>query len=381
MSELHPLDALVGGGETAPRSARSSRRRHKRQRRGRRFLVLVIALLVVALAALAAFQFIRPIYDSVTASDDYKGAGSGTVSIQIQPGQSGRSIGNTLEGAGVVKTAGAFADAAASSPDAAGIQPGTYVLHKKMSAADALALLLDPTSRQTQRVTVREGLRVGGVITLLAKQTKQPLSAYQGALKNPTALGLPAWAHGKAEGLLWPATYEFEPKTTAAQQLAMMVKEAKSRLAAAKVTDAQALKVLTIASIVQVEARAAADGPKVARVLDNRLKINMRLQLDSTVSYVTGKPGVATTAADRANPSPYNTYNHYGLPPGPIASPGQAAINAALHPTPGTWIYFVTVNPTTGETKFATTDAEANANRAEFNAWCSAHEAACRGTG
>jgi UPF0755 protein len=222
---------------------------------------------------------------------------------------------------------------------------------------------------------------VGGVITLLAKQTKQPLSAYQAALKNPTALGLPAWAHGKAEGLLWPATYEFEPKTTAAQQLAMMVKEAKSRLAAAKVTDAQALKVLTIASIVQVEARAAADGPKVARVLDNRLKINMRLQLDSTVSYVTGKPGVATTAADRANPSPYNTYNHYGLPPGPIASPGQAAINAALHPTPGTWIYFVTVNPTTGETKFATTDAEANANRAEFNAWCSAHEAACRGTG
>jgi UPF0755 protein len=136
-----------------------------------------------------------------------------------------------------------------------------------------------------------------------------------------------------------------------------------------------------MASIVQVEARAAADGPKVARVLDNRLRIGMKLQLDSTVSYVTGKPGVATTAADRANPSPYNTYNHVGLPPGPISNPGQAAINAVLHPATGTWLYFVTVNPTTGETKFATTAAEAAANRAEFQAWCQAHVAACRGTG
>jgi UPF0755 protein len=380
MSELHPLDALVGG-ESAQRSSRSGRRRHKRRRRGRRFLVLVIALLVVALAMLAALQFLRPIYDSITASNDYQGNGSGSVTVQIQPGQSGRSIGGTLESDGVVKTAGAFADAAAASPDAARIQPGTYILHRKMSAAAALALLLDPSSRITDRVTVREGLRASAIIALLAKQTGQPLSAYQAALKDPKALGLPAWAHGKAEGLLFPATYTFEPKTTALQQLSTMVKETTSRLTKAKVPDSQALKVLTIASIVQVEARAASDGPKVARVLDNRLAKNMKLQLDSTVSYVTGKPGVATTAADRANPSPYNTYVHSGLPPGPISNPGQAAIDAALHPTPGTWIYFVTVNPTTGETKFATTDAEAAANRAEFNAWCSAHEAACRGTG
>jgi UPF0755 protein len=116
-------------------------------------------------------------------------------------------------------------------------------------------------------------------------------------------------------------------------------------------------------------------------VLDNRLAINMRLQLDSTVSYVTGKPGVATTAADRANPSPYNTYVHHGLPPGPISNPGQSAIDAALHPTAGTWLYFVTINPTTGETRFATTSAEASANKALFNAWCAAHLAVCKGTG
>jgi UPF0755 protein len=380
MSELHPLDALVGD-EPPPPSRSQRRRRRRRGRSGRRFLVLLVALLVVALAAFAAVQFVRPIYDHFNASDDYSGSGSGTVTVKISPGQSGRSIGGTLEAAGVVKSAGAFADAAAASPDGASIQPGTYHLHSKMSASAALALLLDPSSRITNRVTVREGLRANAVVALLAKQTGQPLAAYQAALKKPSAIGLPAWAHGKPEGLLWPATYDFEPKTTAAQQLTMMVHETVTQLRASNVPDAQALKVLTIASIVQVEARAAQDGPKVARVLDNRLAINMKLQLDSTVSYVTGKPGVATTAADRANPSPYNTYVHTGLPPGPISNPGLAAIKAALHPTAGTWLYFVTVNPTTGETKFATTAAEAAANRTEFQAWCSAHEAACRGTG
>jgi UPF0755 protein len=381
MSELHPLDALVGGPETTQRSQRANRRRRRRRRSSRRLVVLLIAVLVVALAAIAAFTVIKPIYTSMTAGDDYSGQGTGTVSVRVLPGQSGRSIGATLEQAGVVKSAKAFASAAAASPDAAGIQPGTYQLRSKMSAANALALLLDPSSRVTEKVTVREGLRATAVIALLAKQTGQRLSAYQAALKNPKALGLPSWAHGKAEGLLWPATYTFEPKTTAAKQLSQMVAQTKMHLSDAHVSDSQALKVLTIASIVQVESRAAADGPKVARVLDNRLAVNRKLELDSTVSYVTGKPGVATTAADRANPSPYNTYQHHGLPPGPISNPGLAAINAALHPAKGTWIYFTTVNPTTGETRFATTDTQKAADTKLFNAWCSAHLAACKGTG
>ena len=88
-----------------------------------------------------------------------------------------------------------------------------------MSAAAALALLLDPSSRVTDKVTVREGLRVTAVIALLAKQTGAPLKDYQAALSDPQSIGLPAWAHGKAEGLLFPATYSFEPKTSAAKQL------------------------------------------------------------------------------------------------------------------------------------------------------------------
>lgn len=318
-------------------------------------------------------------FSSMFASKDYTGSGTGTVSVTIAEGQSGRSIGQTLAADGVVKTAGAFDDAAAKNPNSGSIQPGVYQLRQHMSAASALAMLLDPSARITEKVVVREGLRATAVIALLSQQTGQPLSAYQAALKDPASIGLPAFAKGKAEGLLFPATYSFQPGSSAKAQLTQMVTAAKQALATAHVSDAQAERVLTIASIVQVEARAAADGPKVARVLDNRLAQNMKLQLDSTVSYVTGKPGVATTAADRANPSPYNTYVHYGLPPGPISNPGLAAIQAAMHPATGTWLYFVTVNPITGDTRFATTEKQAQANTALFQAWCSAHSAQCHG--
>src|SRR3954453_4680000 len=115
MADLPPLDPLVRG-DPAHSAAATRRRRRKRGRGPRRFLVLFCALLVVAIAALAGLQVVRTIYQHITASDDYKGNGTGTVTVQIAPGQSGRSIGATLEKDGVVKTAGAFAALAAPSP-------------------------------------------------------------------------------------------------------------------------------------------------------------------------------------------------------------------------------------------------------------------------
>ncbi len=101
-------------------------------------------------------------------------------------------------------------------------------------------------------------------------------------------------------------------------------------------------QVLTVASILEYEANRSEDYPKVARVLYNRLNKGMPLQLDSTVSYISQREGdVYTTAAERANPSAYNTYKHPGLPPGPIGSPGEETIKAALSPAKGDWLYFV----------------------------------------
>ena len=99
---------------------------------------------------------------------------------------------------------------------------------------------------------------------------------------------------------------------------------------------------LTVASILEYEANHSEDYPKVARVLYNRLAKGMPLQLDSTVAYVSQRSGdVWTTAAERANTSAYNTYAHAGLPPGPIGSPGEETIKAALAPAKGDWLYFV----------------------------------------
>ncbi|GAB3589069.1 endolytic transglycosylase MltG [Angustibacter peucedani] len=393
MSDQHPddhhdLGSVLADAHGQPGYASRSERRaaqahhaRRRRRKGRRGGVLVVTLLVVALGAIGAYAGLKPIYSHLTASDDYTGSGTGKVTVTIADGATGREIGRTLEQAGVVKSAKAFVDASAKNTKASSIQPGEYQLRKQMSAASAISLLLDPKARSAERVTVREGLRAKEVVALLAKETGRPAADYAAALKDAEALGLPSSAKGKVEGWLFPDTYEFGTQVTAAQQLQRMVAHTHDVLDELGVSDAQAQRVLTIASINEVEASSAEDYAKVARVIENRLENKLgnggRLQLDSTVSYAVGKRTITTTAADRDVDSPYNTYKFPGLPAGPISNPGKAAIQGALDPTPGPWLYFVTVNPSTGETKFATTDAEHQANVQQFRAWCQDHPGTC----
>jgi UPF0755 protein len=129
--------------------------------------------------------------------------------------------------------------------------------------------------------------------------------------------------------------------------------------------------VVVVASLIQAEARFDKDFAKVSRVIYNRLAKDMPLQFDSTVHYAVGKDGsVGTSDSDRNVDSPYNTYEVTGLPPTPIDSPGAKALRAALEPAAGDWLYFVTTNPDTGETKFAESYREHLRNKAEFDQWC-----------
>ena len=142
----------------------------------------------------------------------------------------------------------------------------------------------------------------------------------------------------------------------------------------AGVKDADKLKVLTLASIIQKEGGNEDDFYKVSRVFTNRIDAGMLLQSDATVRYGAGGDSIFTTAAERGDATnPYNTYVHPGLPVGPIAAPGDAAINAALNPVDGPWIYFVLINGETGETTFSTTLAEHNAAVKVWQAWLRAH--------
>ncbi len=341
-------------------------------------IVLVVALALVVGTGAVAVSVLWPLVTSLTESNDYPGAGSGTVSVAVHAGDASRTIGAALEKAGVVKSAGAFNDAASVNPRSASIQPGVYALHSGMSAQSALAMLLNPVNRRVPTVTIREGMWTSEIVAALAARTGRPPADYALALKNPELLGLPAQARGKAEGYLFPSTYEFDPDTTAAEQLQAMVAKSLDELRKLGVAPARMQRVLTVASIVEAEARATADRPKVARVIENRLARSMPLQMDSTVHFISHRRGKAGTSdAERRSRSPYNTYLVKGLPPGPINSPGLASLQAAVRPAAGRWMFFVAVNPETGLTRFSVDAAGHDANVAIFVAWCAKHPGQC----
>jgi len=320
-------------------------------------------------AVMASFLFLAGVIAAVvgyfifwaTQTNDYKGSGYGKVSVTIQEGESLGAIGRALKKADVVKSSTLFTDSALGDPRAASIAPGTYVMAHHMSSVAAIGRLFDPTARQVSRLVIPEGRRLDETLRLAAKATGLSLTDLQSALNTP--IGLPTYAGGSAEGFLFPATYSVPPGTSARLLLRDMVSRftraatdvnLQSRAAKLGISPYEAI---IVASILEAEAYPT-DYAKVAQVIYNRLSRGMRLQLDSTVNYALGTSLLQLTPAQVGTDSPYNTYKHRGLPPTPIDSPGQAALDAALSPTAGPWLYFLTVDPVNHVTKFASSLAE-----------------------
>lgn len=360
------------------------RRGHRRPRqRPRRRIAGCLAVLVsfAVLAAIAAFAVVQGrawLADQFAPPPDYQGEGRGSVLVEVEQGDTSTQIAGTLYDAGVVASEEAFIDAAREEPRATLIQVGYYDMAKRMSAEAALQRMLDPASMVTNALTIPEGLTLEQILQRAAEDTDLKMSQLKKAANRPDRLGLPGYAGRDPEGYLFPATYELPPDASPRQLLRMMVarfKESAKRLdlkSEAASLGMSPQKAVTVASIVQREARRAEDFPKVARVIYNRLERGMLLQMDSTVHYAVGKTGeVATSSQDRSSSSPYNTYRFPGLPPGPIAAPGDSALEAALNPAEGDWIYFVTVDIDTGETKFAENASEHQQNVAELREFCS----------
>lgn len=363
-----PLSELPDAtDQQARRSARALRERQRRRRR-RATVALVTALALFGGAAFVVWGVVRPVVTGFFEPNDYEGSGTGTVQVQIEAGDSGQAIGQELQKADVVKTAEAFVDAARDEPRAASIQPGTYELRRQMSAAAALQLLLDPASRVSIRIALPEGMTKAETFERLAQATGLPVEEFERAATEGD-VGLPAEANGDPEGYLFPATYEFDPDVAAVEIIGQLVARHQQAMDSVGVPPERRREVLVKASLVEDEAQLADDFGRVARVVENRLAAGMPLQLDSTVNYVTGKSGITTTEQDRATDSPYNTYKYPGLPPGPINSPGEKALAAALNPPEGNWLYFVAVNPETGETRFAATPEEHAQNVELFRQW------------
>lgn len=318
----------------------------------------VIAVLVVLVAIVVIVG--RAIGGIFGGGGDYSGEGSGTVLVVVHQGDTASAIASTLVHDGVVKSSSAFTSAADANANSRGIQPGTYRLRHHMKASLALDLMLQPGSLVSYTVPIPEGFTAADIVARIAADTPISVSALRAALANPASLGLPSWANGHVEGFLFPATYQVTPGETATQVLSAMVTRFDQAATAVKLASAAArtglseYDVITLASIVQREGRLTSDFPKIAEVFLNRLHDQMRLDSDATLYYVLGPNHGPLTAADLQLNSPYNTRKFGGLPPTPINSPGQAAIDAVLHHATGPYLYFVTIDKA-GHTAFATT--------------------------
>ncbi|MFD2024663.1 endolytic transglycosylase MltG [Promicromonospora aerolata] len=359
-----------------PRSSRRAQRRRRRGRNGRSFIVLLVALVLVGGSGYAVWTNLDWLtgLTNPLESKDFSGPGGDPIVVEIPEGATGTAMGETLYEAGVVASVSAFTTAFEANPDSVLIRPGTHAMLEEMPARDAVALLVKNDTVDLQ-LTIPEGYTVEQIVDRAVQVTGLPAKDFTAALKDPSAIGLPKQAGGKAEGWLYADTYMVKPNDTAEDLLSRMVDRTDQLLGKKDVPAGDRQDVLTKASLVEREGLHAADKPKIARAIENRLADDTFLEIDAAVAYGADKPGTELTRDDLNDAkNRYNTYEHTGLPPGPIANPGEVAIDAVLNPTPGEWKFWVTVNLDTGETKFAEDFEEHQLNVAELRAWQDANE-------
>jgi UPF0755 protein len=350
----------------------------KKVRRRRRFLALVLTLAVFVTAVAVGAQFLKPLLGNDKASD-YPGPGTGEVKVSVQPGEGPRAVATALESGKVVANADTFLQAFTASGGT--LAPGDYTFKMEMKNADAVNVLLGKDKSKVIYFALSAGLRIGESLEAISEGSGVPLAQLKALSDSPGQFGVPPAAKN-LEGFLAPGEYRFPLGTPAKDILQSLVKSTMDELVSQGITDpAKQYEVLTVASIVQAEG-GQADYGDVAGAIYNRLKPNDQtggfLQVDSAVTYGLGTRSFNFTDAEREDKSnPYNTYVHPGLPPGPIGSPGKTAIDAAAKPKANDYLYWVTINLDTKETKFSKTLAEHNTYVAQYNNWCQANPGRC----
>lgn len=362
------------------RTQRARDKRRQRQHNRRRRLVGALGVALVTMAVVAAVFLGSKFWHSGPVVD-YTGDGGQQVLIEVEEGDYTTAIAETMLDAGVIANVGTFLDAAQGNAAIAAIQPGFYRLRAEIPAATAVQQLIDPENR-VGKLVIPEGRQLDditdmktdrvtpGVFSLIAEASCLDLNGDRHCLKaqdlrraaeteTPEALSVPDWAigpvtkmgrdHRRIEGLITAGTWNVDPTGPASTVLSKLISQSAAELAksglpgTAEQLGMTPYELLVVASLVQREALPQ-DFAKVARVIDNRLNEPQRLEFDSTVNYPLDRQEVATTDADRAKVTPWNTYASDGLPATPICSPGVEAIKAAEHPDPGDWLYFVTVD-------------------------------------
>lgn len=359
-------DPESNAGALPPRPPKSRRamRRSRKRKKTKRIIAIIAAIVIVGLLGTGAVIGTRKIAhwtglfgSSSTAIEDYDSEGEGEVQFSVAQGENPDEIARKLVDEGIVKSVAAFTSAVSANDLT--LYPGTYTLKHHMKASLAAAVLSDQGNARGF-VEVKPGERLNEVIDNLVSESGIAKEQFETIIHDGGKNILPAEANGHFEGWLEPGSYNVTNGVDAEQILKTMVDARIAKLDDMGAPTGEAREKLLIeASIAEAEVNSTEYYGKVVRVILNRLDKGMTLGMDTTVAY-----GLNTTANkltdsqlnDSSNP--YNTRVNKGLPPTPISNPGDNAIQAALNPPEGNWLYFVTTNLKTGETKFTDNDAE-----------------------
>lgn len=354
----------------------ASRERHRRLAWRVTVVLIVVVALVAGGALLVGYVNERLAVrrqsqtSSQTEATDWPGPGYGSVEFTVEKGESSASIGEHLAKAGIVASASAFTGTVVARQAEGSLQPGVFSLKYHMSSAQVVAILTNPANARGL-ITVTQSSRVSQVVSQAATLMKKPVSDFQALLDRKGAGILPPEAGGSYEGWLQPDTYDPKKYDSAQALFKDMVRKRIAYLDGNNVPKgAERERLLTVASIICGEVNKPEYYARVSRVIQNRLERNMPLGMDSVVAYGNNvEPSAVTQAMLSSTSNPYNNRIRKGLPPTPINNPGIESIRAAQNPEPGDWLYFVTVNLDTGETKFTADEKQFEQYAKEYHEW------------
>jgi uncharacterized YceG family protein len=356
LAEAERLTAPPGGDGAGPAAP-------ARERRGPRWGLIVVGVLVALLVGVAWFanSLFQP----------FKGDGEGEVRVVIPQGSSLGQIAELLQERGVVSSASFFELRARLAGRSNELKPGRYTLARDMSYLAVLDELEQGLPPNVIQVAIPEGRSRREVAPLVKRL---PGNYVKATRRNPALDPRDYGAEGprSLEGFLFPATYELKKGATVRRLVREQLDAFKRNFETvdmryAKRKNLTPYDVLIIASLVEREAAVAKERPIIASVIYNRLRDDLRLDIDATVRFVTDNWTRPLRVSELENPSPYNTRVHAGLPPGPIGSPGLDSIKAAARPARTGYIFYVAAVCGNGRHKFAETDAEFQRYVNEYN--------------
>ena len=369
---------VADGSEPAPEVDEEALQARKVRKRRRTLIMLssfgiFLGLLVVV--GLAVSQLVG------WTNNDYPGPGGKEVQFEVNPGEGAIVIGNRLVDQDIVASTKAFRDAFEAADSDAQIQPGEYTLREEMPARDAAAILFGEDTESQHYVYVNSGHRIDDVYENIAEQTSHTADEIEEAAE-PTNFGLPEDAPS-LEGYIAVGEYRFPVGATIDEILEQMIEPTMDEFQRLEIEDPEEqFRIVTIASILEAEARTE-DFEEVAGIIENRLdrsnsETGGYLQIDATVIYGMGVRQLQFSSEDRQDESnAYNTYQHRGLPPGPIGAPSIAALDAAADPNDSDNYYWITTNIETGETKFSTTYEQHRQYQQEYREYCDDNPEIC----